>query len=91
MKNGGPSGGPSDEDFAEFLNNMFGGGIHMNGMGGGNRGKKSKDAIQEFEVSLEELFAGKHVKLMSKRKVVCSNCKGYSSSSSSLSRSSGKI
>lgn len=45
--------------------------------GGGGRGRKSKDAIQEFEVSLEELFNGKHVKLMSKRKVICSNCKGY--------------
>jgi DnaJ homolog subfamily A member 2 len=86
VKNGGgPGGGPgghfADEaDFADYINEMFGGGVRMGvNMGGGGRGggRRSKDAIQEFEVSLEELFNGKHVKLMSKRKIVCSNCKGY--------------
>jgi DnaJ homolog subfamily A member 2 len=84
VKNGAGPGGPgahqfADEaEFASFINNMFGEGGPMGGMGAGRRsGRKSKDAIQEFEVSLEELYNGKHVKLMSKRKVVCSHCKGY--------------
>lgn len=58
---------------AELFSQMFGGGM-PGGMGGGAR--RSRDAVQGFEVTLEDLYKGKHVKLMSKRKVVCATCKG---------------
>jgi DnaJ homolog subfamily A member 2 len=41
------------------------------------RGRRTPDAVQEFEISLEDLYKGKHVKMMSKRKIVCIVCKGY--------------
>ena len=43
---------------------------------GGGWGRRTADAVKEFDVSLEELYKGKQVKMMSKRKVVCSSCKG---------------
>jgi DnaJ homolog subfamily A member 2 len=78
-KGGGGAHFHEDDEFAEMLNHIFGGGAAFSGagfgMGGGSR--TSKDAVQEFEVSLEELYKGKQVKMMSKRKVICSSCKGY--------------
>jgi DnaJ homolog subfamily A member 2 len=83
LKKGGGGGAHFHEhdEFAEMLNHMFGGGAGRFpgagfGMGGG-RSRASEDAIQEFEVSLEDLYKGKQVKMMSKRKVICSSCKGY--------------
>ena len=80
MKNGG--GMAPDADLADLLNHMFGPGVAgfgggMGGMGDMSGGRKSRDAVQEFEVSLEDLYKGKQVKMMSKRKVVCTTCKGY--------------
>ena len=56
---------------------MFGGGFG-GGMPGGMRGgaKRTRDAVQGYSVSLEDLYQGKHVKFMSKRKIVCTSCKG---------------
>lgn len=71
-----------------FMGGMGGGGFPgMGGMGGmpgmggpGGRGprrkQRGKDMVQEYEVSLEELYKGKTVKLASTRNVLCSNCKG---------------
>lgn len=49
----------------------------MGGDTSGRWGRRTPDAIQPVEVSLEELYVGKHVKMLSKRKVVCSTCTGY--------------
>ena len=72
---GGTSHFHSEAAFEEFLSEMFMGG------GGGpsffsGRGHKAKDAVTEIEVTLEELYEGKQVKMMSKRKIVCPTCKG---------------
>jgi DnaJ family protein A protein 2 len=77
MKHG--RGMAPDADLADLLNQMFGAGVSGfgDGMGGMGDGQKSRDAVQEFEVSLEDLYKGKQVKMMSKRKVVCTTCKGY--------------
>lgn len=55
------------------------GGMHgMPGMGRGpKRKQRGKDMVQQYEVTLEELYKGKTVKLASTRNVLCSNCKGY--------------
>lgn len=75
MKRGGAGGPQFDADLADLLNHMFGAGIPTGG--GGGWGRRSPDAVKEFDVSLEELYKGKQVKMMSKRKVVCPTCKGY--------------
>lgn len=63
---------------------MGGGGFHgmggmpgMGGRGGPKRKQKGKDMVQEYEVTLEELYKGKTVKLASTRNVLCSSCKGF--------------
>ena len=76
MKNGKPGGSQFGPDLSDLLNQMFGGGIPTGAGMSGGWGRRSPDAVQTYKVSLEELYAGKHVKLMSKRKVVCASCKG---------------
>lgn len=73
-------------DLEDLLAQMFMGGMSgMPGMDGGagsfgsgshKRDRKGKDVIQEYEVSLEELYKGKTVKLNSTRNAFCSACKG---------------
>jgi len=89
MKNGPGGGAPADADLADLLNQFFGAGASgfpggMGGMGGMGGGRKSRDAVQEFEVSLEDLYKGKQVKMMSKRKIVCTTCKGYHPTSTGM-------
>lgn len=71
--------GPDYDDLSDLLNHMFGTGMPPGGggTGDGEWGRRTANAIKEFEVSLEDLYKGKQVKMMSKRKVVCLTCKGY--------------
>jgi len=73
---GGAEGAYTEADLQDMLNQMFGGGGPGGGPGG-SFGKRTPDAIEEYEVTLEELYKGKQVKFVSKRKVVCTTCKGY--------------
>jgi DnaJ-class molecular chaperone len=78
MKRGG--GTRFDPDLSDLFFHMFGAGMYPGGGGGGasyGRGNRSPDAEKDFEVTLEELYKGKQVKMMSKRKVVCPTCQGY--------------
>lgn len=84
---GMPGGGP---DLDDILAQMFGGGGMggmpgmggmgggMPGMGGGGRrqGGKGKNEVQQYEVTLEELYKGKTTRFASTKKVVCEHCKG---------------
>ena len=89
VKSGGHDGVDIDAELSELLSQMF-------GIPTGNperKGRRTPDAIQEFEVSLEDIYKGKQVKMMSKRKIVCSVCKGYSPGrrfEGLISRSGGK-
>lgn len=79
---GGGMGGMGDVDLEEMLSHVFGmSGMGFSGMGPmprgpGGRKQKGKDVVQQYEVSLEELYKGKTVKLASTRNVLCSLCKG---------------
>ncbi|KAK5167499.1 DnaJ-like protein xdj1 [Saxophila tyrrhenica] len=57
----------------------FGGGAEF-GMGGGMPGKrrrgKGRPEMQQYEVTLEELYKGKTTKFASTKNVVCQNCHG---------------
>jgi len=76
---GGPGGGPgfyTEEDMVDLFSQMFNGfgGEGMHEMGG--RSKRTRDAHKTYQVTLEDLYNGKHVKMMLTRKVVCTTCKG---------------
>lgn len=78
FEKGSGAGGP-EMDINDILGSMFG----MGGMGGmGGRGgmprrpKKSEDEINEYKVTLEELYKGKSTKFTSTKKVICELCKG---------------
>ncbi|OJD30482.1 uncharacterized protein BKCO1_6000040 [Diplodia corticola] len=82
----GPGGmGGGDVDLDDLLSQMFGmgggmGGMPgMGGMGGGGgprRPRKGKDEVQEYEVTLEELYKGKTTRFASTKNVICETCKG---------------
>ncbi|KAK4988241.1 DnaJ-like protein xdj1 [Elasticomyces elasticus] len=59
----------------EGMHGSFGGGGGPGGMGGGRTGK-GKSEVQEYEVSLEELYKGKTTRFASTKNVICSHCKG---------------
>lgn len=76
----GDGAGPAmDEDFLETL---FGGGVRFGfdfGMGSNGprrRPRKGEDSIIPYEVTLQDLYNGKAVKMTMEREVVCSTCKG---------------
>ncbi|GAO45814.1 DnaJ domain-containing protein [Saitoella complicata NRRL Y-17804] len=80
---GGGMGGGMDMD--DLFEQMFG--MGMGGMGGGygpgrephrggRRGGKTPDAVQEYPVSLEDLYKGKTTRMAASRKVVCQHCSG---------------
>lgn len=86
---GGFPGGAGGPDLDDILAQMFGQG--MGGMGGGFEGmggmpgmggmggrgpRKSKNEVQEYEVSLEELYKGKTTRFASTKNVICQNCNG---------------
>jgi DnaJ family protein A protein 2 len=85
-KGAGP-GGPGGPDLDDILAQMFGGmgggfeGMHGSFGGGGPGGPKQKRAkgrpeMQQYEVSLEELYKGKTTKFASTKNVLCSHCSG---------------
>lgn len=85
---GFPGGGPGGPDLDDILAQMFGGmggmpggmggGFEgMPGMGGPGRGpRKSRNEVQEYEVTLEELYKGKTTRFSSTKNVICSLCSG---------------
>lgn len=89
-KSNGPASGPGGVDLDDILAQMFGGGgmggfegMHgsFGGMPGtagakGRKRPKGKPELQQYEVSLEELFKGKTTKFASTKNVVCATCTG---------------
>lgn len=71
-------------DLEDLLAEMFMGGMGMGGMpgmgsmgsGGPRRQARGKDVVQDYEITLEELYKGKTVKLASTRNAFCPTCKG---------------
>jgi len=69
-------------DPADLFAQFFGGGGPMFGfdfgadMGPGRRRGKGEDSIIPYEVTLEDLYNGKSVKMNMEKEVVCGQCKG---------------
>ena len=70
-------GGHFDPDIEAFFEHLFCGGFQMRSGSGWSSGRRSRDTVKEIETTLEELYKGKQVRLMSKRQVICSACNGY--------------
>jgi DnaJ family protein A protein 2 len=75
---GGPSG-------ADIFNQFFGGGGGGPGggfnfgfdFGPGRRPGRGDDSVIPYDVTLEDLYNGKTVKMEMEKEVVCGTCKGY--------------
>lgn len=84
------AGGPTEVNVDELFAQMFGmggmGGMGgMPGMGGMGEGMpggrrrekmKGKDEVQNYEVTLEELYKGKTTRFASTKNVLCKSCHG---------------
>ena len=82
---GGRDGGVDPNDIFE----MFGGGFSFGfdfgpGGFGAPRRKKGQDSVIPYEVTLEDLYNGKSVKMNLEKDALCSTCSGFVPISSSL-------
>lgn len=83
---GGANGFPGGVDMDDILAQMFGGGMGgmggmpgmggMGGMGPGGKRAKGKNEVQQYEVTLEELYKGKTTRFASTKSMICEHCKG---------------
>ena len=75
-------GGPGGMDAADLFSQFFASGNPMFGfdfgpdVGSGRRKGKGEDSVIPYEVTLEDLYNGKSVKMNMEKEVVCGSCKG---------------
>lgn len=81
-RGGGDGGFGGGVDPADIFAQMFGGGFGA-GMqfgfdpsGRGSRRTKGEDTVIPYEVTLEDLYNGKSVKMNMEKEIVCGTCKG---------------
>lgn len=76
--------GGAGMDPTDLFSELFGGGggFHFNfgPSSGAPRPRKGQNSIIPYEVTLEDLYNGKDVKISMEKEVVCSSCHGYVSS-----------
>jgi DnaJ family protein A protein 2 len=79
---GGAGPGTPADIFSEFFG---GGGFHFDFAAGptasGARRKKGRDSVIPYEVTLEDLYNGKSVKMNMEKDVPCAACAGYEGAS----------
>ncbi|KAF2860010.1 DnaJ-domain-containing protein [Piedraia hortae CBS 480.64] len=69
--------GGAGPDLDDFLAQMFGqGGSMPGGPTGPRRHPKGRSEVQQYEVTLAELYKGKTTKFSSTKNVICDHCKG---------------
>lgn len=72
--------GPSTTGLDEIFEQFFGGGAGPSfgfNFGPGPKRRKGEDTVVPYDVTLEDLYNGKSVKLNMEKEVLCSTCKGY--------------
>lgn len=67
--------GGSGVNVAEFFEMFANSGVFSFG-GGPSRQRKGKDSVIPYEVTLEDLYNGKQVKMNMEKDVICSTCNG---------------
>ena len=73
-------GGMNGMDPADMFAQFFGETMFSFGPGAGGRGRqqgKGEDSVIPYEVTLEDLYNGKTVKMNMEKEAVCGQCKGY--------------
>jgi len=68
------NGGGGMDPFADLLGGLFGGG--RRGGGGAKQQRKVKPVVKEIKVKLEDVYAGKLLKIPHKKQKVCEECEG---------------
>ena len=71
----GAGGGGGGMDPNDLFAHLFGGSFGF-GFGPGPRRSRGEDSTQPLDVTLEDLYNGKTIKLAMERDVICSGCKG---------------
>ena len=72
-----PNGMPGMNDiFTQFFTGGPSFGFDFGPGHGGRRGGKGDDTVLNYEVTLEDLYNGKSVKMNMEKEVVCTLCKG---------------
>ena len=67
----------ADPIFEQFLNQMFfGSESEPEEWTERGNARRSSDAVKSLPLTLEELYVGKHFKMIAKRKVICHSCRG---------------
>ena len=74
----GPGGGGHGMDAEEIFAQFFGHQMFGFDFGPDARRSKGENSVIPHEVTLEDLYNGKSVKMNMEKEVVCSVCKGYS-------------
>ena len=64
-------------DPGDIFAELFGNGFSFNFMGGPGRPRKGQDSIIPYDVTLEDLYNGKSVKMNMEKEIVCTTCQGY--------------
>jgi DnaJ family protein A protein 2 len=65
-------------DAADLFAQFFGGGTTFFDFGGGGpRRHKGQDTEVPYDVTLEDLYNGKSVKMNMEREIICNTCQGY--------------
>lgn len=78
LTKGGP-GGPGGVDPADLFAELFGNSGFSFTFGGGprmSRPRRGEDSVIPYEVTLEDLYNGKHVKMNMEKEIVCGVCRG---------------
>lgn len=73
-------GGMNGMDPADMFAQFFGETMFSFGPGAGGRRRqqgKGEDSVIPYEVTLEDLYNGKTVKMNMEKEAVCGQCKGY--------------
>jgi DnaJ homolog subfamily A member 2 len=79
----GPGGAQDGPDMGDLFAQFFGGGSASFGFEFGGPGRpfrkrnKGEDSVVPYEVSLEDLYNGKTVKVNMEKEVECGVCKGW--------------
>jgi curved DNA-binding protein CbpA len=82
----GGGGGMHGMDPADIFAQFFGESMSPFGPGAGRRRGKGEDSVIPYEVSLEDLYNSKTVRMNMEKQAVCGQCKGYHISLKFLSR-----
>ncbi|KAI0767920.1 hypothetical protein BC629DRAFT_876310 [Irpex lacteus] len=94
----GGAGGPGGMDAADIFAELFGGGpggfnfgFDFGSGGGPHRHRtRGEDSIIPYDVTLEELYNGKSVKMNMEKEAVCGTCKGSGAKGSAKPKSCAK-